>query len=217
MYYASDSCTLTCYYSIIPPTNETLHTNPQFCEDVSHTEVQVISLPYHFTSQFHLLLSNSKVNARFWSWVTKPSSQVAYCWHQTTWAYSVEYHVSITLSWSPLLLFGFASTHQIPSSWTVSSVIFMCCMLYFMQKMTCYFDNCICYQNCNCDIVLRDDAMLVPCEASMGNVGNAAIVGYSNNWNSPSVQRSLPLGRLIGHFNHTVVTLGLLWYQRLIA
>jgi len=42
-------------------------------------------------------------------------------------------------------------------------------------------------------MVLRDDAMLVPCETSMGNVGNAALVEYSNNWNSPSVQRSLPL------------------------
>jgi len=44
----------------------------------------------------------------------------------------------------------------------------------------------------------------------MGNVGNAALVKYSNNWNSLSVQRSLPL---IGHFNHTVITLGLLWYH----
>ena len=47
--------------------------------------------------------------------------------------------------------------------------------------MTCYFDNCICYQNCNCDMVLRDDAMFVPCETSVGNVGNAALVEYSNN------------------------------------
>ena len=29
--------------------------------------------------------------------------------------------------------------------------------------MICYFDNCICHQNCNCDVVLRDDARLVPC------------------------------------------------------
>jgi len=40
-----------------------------------------------------------------------------------------------------------------------------------LQKMTCYFDNCICYQNCNCDMLLRDDAMLVPCKTSTGNVG----------------------------------------------
>ena len=39
-------------------------------------------------------------------------------------------------------------------------------MVYALQKMTCYFDNCICYQNCNCDMFLRDDAMLVPCETS---------------------------------------------------
>ena len=30
--------------------------------------------------------------------------------------------------------------------------------------MTCYFDNFICHQNCICDMVLRDDAMLVPCD-----------------------------------------------------
>ena len=61
------------------------------------------------------------------------------------------------------------------------------------KLMACYFDNCICYQNCNCDMVLRDDTVLVPCETFMGNVGNAALVEYSNNWNLPSVQRSLPL------------------------
>jgi len=42
-------------------------------------------------------------------------------------------------------------------------------------------------------MVLRDDAMLVPCETSMGNVGNAAVVEYNNNWTLPSVQRFLPL------------------------
>jgi len=113
------------------------------------------------------------------------------------------------------------------------------------KNMTCYFDNCICYQNCNCDMVLRDDAWLVPCDSHlqgfseflqhyirpqnsvtslygifraeklpyeevtelwglmqcckdsakpcMGNVGNAAFVEYSTNWNSASVQWSLPL------------------------
>jgi len=39
-------------------------------------------------------------------------------------------------------------------------------MVYALQKMTCYFDNCICYQNCNRDMFLRDDAMSVPCETS---------------------------------------------------
>jgi len=24
---------------------------------------------------------------------------------------------------------------------------------YSLQKMICYFDNCICHQNCNCDVV----------------------------------------------------------------
>jgi len=36
-----------------------------------------------------------------------------------------------------------------------------------LQKMTCYFDNCICYQNCNCDMVLRDDAMLALCDSHL--------------------------------------------------
>ena len=32
-----------------------------------------------------------------------------------------------------------------------------------LQRISCYFDNCICHKNCNCDMVLRDDARLVPC------------------------------------------------------
>ena len=40
-------------------------------------------------------------------------------------------------------------------------------------------------------------------QPSMGSVGNATLVEYSNNWILPSVQRSLPLYKLIGHFNHT--------------
>jgi len=54
-------------------------------------------------------------------------------------------------------------------------------------------------------MVLRDEARLVPCDShlAMGNVGNAALVEYNNNWNSPSVQRFLPLQKLVGHFNHT--------------
>jgi len=35
------------------------------------------------------------------------------------------------------------------------------------QKMTCYFDNCICHQNCNCDMVLWDYARLVPCDSHL--------------------------------------------------
>jgi len=38
------------------------------------------------------------------------------------------------------------------------------------------------------------------------SMGNATHVEYSNNWNLP-LQRSSPLCKLIGHFNHTVVTL----------
>ena len=37
-----------------------------------------------------------------------------------------------------------------------------------LQKMTCYSDNCICYQNCNCDMILRDDARLVLVTAIYG-------------------------------------------------
>ena len=87
-----------------------------------------------------------------------------------------------------------------------------------MQKMTCYFDNCICYQNCNCDIVLRDDAMLVPCETSMGNVGmQCNPCGVQQQLKFPLSTKIVATVKLIGHVNHTVVTLGLLWYQRLIA
>ena len=68
-----------------------------------------------------------------------------------------------------------------------------------LQRMTCYFDSCGCHHNCNCDVVW-DDAKLVPC-ASMGNVGNAALVEYKLNL--PLVQRPLPQQKLIGHFNYT--------------
>jgi len=81
------------------------------------------------------------------------------------------------------------------------------------KKMTFYFDNCIYYQNCNCAWHgFKGWCKVSPCmwQPSMGNVGNTALVEYNNNWNSPLVQRSLPL---IGHFNHIVITLGLLWYQ----
>ena len=27
------------------------------------------------------------------------------------------------------------------------------------QKAICYFDNCLCHRNCNCDMVLRDDGV----------------------------------------------------------
>ena len=33
--------------------------------------------------------------------------------------------------------------------------------------MICYFDNCICHQNCNCDMVLREDVRLVPCDSHL--------------------------------------------------
>ena len=49
--------------------------------------------------------------------------------------------------------------------------------------MTCYFDNYICHQNCNCDLVLRDEARLVPCDSHLWamHAGNAALVEYNNN------------------------------------
>jgi len=52
-----------------------------------------------------------------------------------------------------------------------------------LVKMTCYFDNCICHQNWNWDMVLRDDAMLVLVTAICGQCGqcNAALVEYSND------------------------------------
>ena len=143
MYYACDSCALTCYYFIIPLQRKPCIPIHSFVKTLfSHRSTSYFTTtPLHFTIPFVTFKFRSEPKVLVLS--HQPSSQVAYCWHQTSWAYSVEYHVSTTLSWSHLLLFGFASTHQIPSSWTVSSVIFMCCMLYFIQKMTCYFDNCI--------------------------------------------------------------------------
>ena len=43
-----------------------------------------------------------------------------------------------------------------------------------LQKVTCYFDNCICHQNCNCDMVLRDDASLVLVTAIYGQCGQCS-------------------------------------------
>jgi len=38
----------------------------------------------------------------------------------------------------------------------------------YVQKTTCYFYNLnICHQNCNCGMVLRDDARLVPCDSHL--------------------------------------------------
>jgi len=34
-------------------------------------------------------------------------------------------------------------------------------------KNDLFFDNCICYQNCNCDMVSRDDTMLAPCDSHL--------------------------------------------------
>ena len=86
-------------------------------------------------------------------------------------------------------------------------------MSAWLQKMTCYFDNCICHQNCNCDMVLRDDARLVLVTA----IYIWAMWAMQPLWSTTTIeihpqymQRSLPL---IGHFNNTVITLGLLWYQ----
>ena len=39
---------------------------------------------------------------------------------------------------------------------------------------TCYFDNCIYHQNCNCDMVLRDDARLVRVTAIYGQCGQCS-------------------------------------------
>ena len=65
--------------------------------------------------------------------------------------------------------------------------------------MTCYFDNCICHQNCNCDMVIRDDARL-------------AIYGQCGQCSLCEVQQQLKFAlstKILGHFNHTVITLGI--------
>jgi len=38
-----------------------------------------------------------------------------------------------------------------------------------LQNMLCYefFNNCICHQNCNCDMVIRDNARLVTCDSHL--------------------------------------------------
>ena len=80
--------------------------------------------------------------------------------------------------------------------------------------MICYFDNCICHQNCNCDMVLRNDTRLVPCDSQlwamqhMWSTARIEIRPYKDpchcNW-------------LVTLITLHVITLSLLWYQRLIA
>jgi len=36
------------------------------------------------------------------------------------------------------------------------SIVYLNILLYITAKNDCYFDDCICHQNCNCDAVLRD-------------------------------------------------------------
>jgi len=88
--------------------------------------------------------------------VTEPV--VAHCWHQYSWANSADWHVSITLSPFSLVSFGFVfctfdtlsglflinasllPLHHMPSSTslnfisTMSSIIIMYCVLYFMSR-----------------------------------------------------------------------------------
>ena len=75
------------------------------------------------------------------------------------------------------------------------------------KKWLILFDNYICHQNWNCDMVLRNDARLVPCDRTMQRMWSTARIEICP-YKDP---------KLIGHFNHIVVTLRLLGYQRLIA
>ena len=64
--------------------------------------------------------------------------------------------------------------------------------------MTCYFDNRIYYQNCSCDIVLRDDAMLVPCDSHLW-----AMWAMQPLWSTATIEfcpltRIVPCGCLLG-------------------
>ena len=63
-----------------------------------------------------------------------------------------------------------------------------------LQKMIGCFDNCICHQNCNCDVVLRNDARLVPCDSHLW--------AMQHMWSTARIE-----------ICHIVVTLILLWYQ----
>ena len=76
----------------------------------------------------------------------------------------------------PLLCQPFARTNSFQSSFVPSTIAIWNHLphdaltahsSYTLQKMTCYFDNRICYQNCNCEMVLRDDAVLVPCDSHL--------------------------------------------------
>ena len=66
--------------------------------------------------------------------------------------------------------------------------------------MICYFDNCICHQNCYCDVVLRDDARLVPCGSHLWAMQPQQQLKFT-------LTKILATDKLIGHFNYTVVTL----------
>jgi len=69
-------------------------------------------------------------------------------------------------------------------------------------------------------MVLRDDARLVPCDShlwamwAMQPLWSTATIEICSQY---STKIFATFKRLIGHFNHTVVTLRLLWYQSLIA
>jgi len=60
--------------------------------------------------------------------------------------------------------------------------------MHACKKMTCYFDNYICHQNCYCDMALGWCKISPLWQSSMGN---AEYVEYSNN--NSALQRSLPL------------------------
>ena len=87
-------------------------------------------------------------------------------------------------------------------------------MALTLQKLICYFDNCNCHQNCNCDVVLRDDARLVPCGSHLW--------AMQPMWSTATIE--ICLYKDPRHCTNLLVTLitlwlpyGLLWYQRLIV
>jgi len=89
-----------------------------------------------------------------------------------------------------------------------------------INMMICYFDNCICHQNCKCDVAIRDDARLVPCGSHLWAMQP---MWSTANFNCCATIEICPY-KDPRHCTSLLVTLitlwfpiGLLWYQRLIA
>ena len=78
--------------------------------------------------------------------------------------------------------------------------------------MICYFDNCICHQNRNCDMV----GMMQFWSLVTAIYGQYSTRGVQQELKF-TLTKILAIVKTDWSLNHTVVTLSLIWYQRLIA